>query len=61
MAPIESDITEIKVPNHLPNTNPENMATGAPKPSNKIQIILKIEKRTESKNIFFDLKSFNNC
>ena len=42
MAPNENDITDIKVPNHLPNMKPESKASGVPKPSKIIQIILKI-------------------
>jgi hypothetical protein len=61
VAPAENDTTETKVPVHLPNIKPANKASGVPKPRSKIQIILKIEKRTKSKNVFFDLKSFNNC
>ena len=61
MDPIENDITVIKVPSHLPKTKPANKIKGEPNPSRTIQIILKREKSTKSKNVFSSLKSFNNC
>ena len=61
MAPIENEKTEIKVPNHLPNIKPANKAKGAPKPSKRIQTILKTENKSEVSNKFCNLKSFNNC
>jgi len=61
VAPIENENTAINVPNHFPNTNPANKANGEPKPSNRIQIMLKIKNKTEINNIFSDLKLFNNC
>jgi len=55
VAPIENDTIEINAPSHLPKTNPANKAKGEPKPSKRIQIMLKIENKTVVKNIFFNL------
>ena len=61
MEPIENDMTEIKVPSHLPNIKPETKAKGEAIPSRTIQIMLKILKKIKSKNIFVDLKLFSIC
>ena len=42
-APKEIDITEIKVPTHLPNKIPEIINIGDPNPSNVTQIIENIK------------------
>ena len=43
-APIEIEITEIKVPSHCPNNIPDMIKIGEPNPRSVIQIIAKIEK-----------------
>ena len=43
-APIESDNTDIAVPNHCPNNIPEIIKIGEPNPSNITQTIPKMKK-----------------
>ena len=56
MQPIVNEQTEIIVPVHLPNINPETRAIGDAKPNSKIQITLKIKKPTKSSILLLDLK-----
>jgi len=40
---------QIKVPNHLPNTNPDNIEMGKPNPKKKTHIDEKIKKMITNK------------
>tara|TARA_Y100000590_G_C15200053_1_gene818371 strand:+ start:499 stop:669 length:171 start_codon:yes stop_codon:yes gene_type:complete len=48
-APKEIEMTEIKVPIHLPNRIPETINKGNPNPSNITQIIEKTKKNNKFK------------
>ena len=61
VAPIVADTTKAKVPTHLPNIKPANKAKGVQKPKKIIQMMVKKEKTIRSKNVFSNLKLFNNC